>query len=361
MITFWVNAAGSFGMELYIERRAPDLAERIQVRTYESLTADLEVTHGAHIFSALDQLSPGQREAIATLHDRLAELHPRIRLLNNPRHVLRRYDLLATMFAAGINGFRAYRAAEVPDSARFPVFVREESGHTGALTGLVGNRRELVRALFALRAAGHRIADLLVVEFCDLSDSDGIYRMATAYKIGEHIVPAFLLKGRRWVLKWTVSDHDERAMREYRDHLLGNPHEAWLRRIFALAVVDYGRIDFGVRGETRQVWEINLNPTPGPSRGPPVPPLSPKLEAMLQENRRVYFRGMQEAFRALDPGMDQTRAAIRLDPASIARLRAESARAARRQAALAFLHRVYRHPTLGWLLRAARSRFLPRA
>jgi hypothetical protein len=26
----------------------------------------------------------------------------------------------------------------------------------------------------------------------------------------------------------------------------GNPHEAWLRRVFAVAGTDYGRMDYGV-------------------------------------------------------------------------------------------------------------------
>jgi len=360
VISFWVNAAGSWAMEEYLARRAPDLMDRVRLCTYESLTPDLEVTGGAHIFSALDQLGAGGRAAVAALHDRLSERFPADRLLNHPRRVARRYELLTKLFDAGINGFRAHRAAEGLEAVRFPVFVREESGHSGALTALLGSRREIARALRALRARGYRVADLLVVEFCDVSDSEQRFRMASACKVGEHIVPAFLISGRNWMLKWNESDHGEQAMQENLDYLLGNPHEAWLRRIFALAAVDYGRIDYGVRGGTLQVWEINLNPTIGPTPGAAPAALAPQLEALRQHGLRVYHSAMQKAFRALDPAVDHARVVVRLDPALLARMRAEAGRTKRRGAALRFLDAVYRHPKIGWPFRAAYSWLLPR-
>ncbi len=360
MISYWVNAAGSFGLEQYLARRTPDLAAWIKLRTYESLGAELEVSGGAHIFSALDQLSDDGRDMVGELYDRLAELRPADRLLNDPRRVSRRFQLLTKMFNAGINRFTAYRAAEDVESARFPVFVREESQHDGALTGLLTDPKQLGRALLALRVRGHRLADLLVVEFCDLSDAEGVVRSASAYQIGGHIVPAHLLSGHQWMLKWTGSDHDERAMQEHFDYVRGNPHEAWLRRVFALAGVDYGRVDYGVSGETLQVWEINLNPTLGPSRGPDPPRFAPKIDAVLQESRRLYNGNIQAAFRALDPDRDQSRVTVRLDSARLARVKAGRLNTERRHAARRFLSGIYEHRQVGWLFRAIYSRLLPR-
>jgi hypothetical protein len=42
---------------------------------------------------------------------------------------------------------------------------------------------------------------------------------------------------------------------------IGIPHREELRQIFDLAGITYGRIDYGLRAEKIQVWEINLNPT----------------------------------------------------------------------------------------------------
>src|SRR5262249_29075847 len=147
-------------------------------------------------------LSPAGRELVAQLYDRLREAAPGIRLLNDPRRVWRRFELLERMHAAGINRFRAYRAADASAVERFPVFVRQEAAHVGAITGLLQDQKELAAALRALWARGFPLDDLLVVEFQNMADSEGVIRMASVFKIGERLVPAFQLRGRRWILKW---------------------------------------------------------------------------------------------------------------------------------------------------------------
>lgn len=360
MISFWVDAAGSFTMETYLATRGQQLVDRIQVRRYEQLAAHVEVPTGAHVFAALDQLGAGGLETVAALYDQLSERCPGDRLLNNPRRVWLRYELLTKLFGAGINGFRAYRASEVAEAPRFPVFVRGDSRHDGPLTGILTSRRELDKALLALRARGFGVAELLIVEFCDLVDAEGMYRTASAFIVGQHIVPAHLVRGHNWMLKWDTSEHGERAMQEHLDYVLGNPHEGALRRIFSLAGVDYGRIDYGVRGETLQVWEINTNPTLGPSTGPSVATLAPKLEAMLEQARAVHHGALRQAFRALDNEWDHKQVVVRIDPAPISRMRAETVRTTRRSAALRFLQNIYGRPRIGWIFRAVYSWLLPR-
>jgi hypothetical protein len=260
----------------------------------------------------------------------------------------------------GINTFKAQRAAEASVAVRFPVFVREESNHNGALTGLLTSRRELERALLALRARGFPLTDLLIVEFCDLSDAEGVFRTASAVRLGEHIIPVHLLSGRRWMLKWDESDHGERAMQENLEYVLGNPHRAWIRRIFDLAGVDFGRIDYGIRGDTLQAWEINTNPTLGPPRGPEPLPFAPKPEALLQESRVFFHTALRGAFQELDATTGGARVTVGIDPVLIARMRAEEAVVERQRKVLGVLHRIYSLPLIGRLFRAGYSRFLPR-
>jgi len=360
LISFWVNASGTFGMEQYLAKRAPQLADRMDLHRYEGLASSLEVDACAHIFGALDQLTASGHAAVAALYDQLSPHYPAGRLLNNPRRVRLRYDLLTTLFDAGINNFRARRVAEATETMRYPVFLREESGHDGPLTGLLTSRRELGRALLALRARGFRADDLLIVEFCDLSDAEGRYRSASAVKVGEHIVPVHLLSGSHWMLKWDESDHDERAMQEHFDYVVENPHEAWVRRIFEHARIDYGRIDYGIRGEELRAWEINTNPTLGPGRGPPAPPLAPKLEAMLTDSRIFFHGALRKAFRSLDSDEVHPGVIVRLDPALLARIRVETRRRQRREALLRLLQRMYGGRRIGKLFRVAYSRFLPR-
>jgi hypothetical protein len=43
--------------------------------------------------------------------------------------------------------------------------------------------------------------DLLVVEFCDTSGPDGIYRKYSAFRVGSVILPRHLMFSRHWKIK----------------------------------------------------------------------------------------------------------------------------------------------------------------
>jgi hypothetical protein len=53
---------------------------------------------------------------------------------------------------------------------------------------------------------------------------------------------------------------DDGLVREEMAFLESNPHEAWVRETFAIARMQYGRIDYGIAGGLPQAWEINCNP-----------------------------------------------------------------------------------------------------
>lgn len=360
MISFWVPAAEAFAIEEFIAQRAPELGERLRVCPYESLAETVRVTRGAHLFTALDQLGPGGRETVTALYDQIRERCPGSLVLNDPRRVLGRYDLLAAMHRAGINEHQARRAREPLEGARYPVFIREETGHDGALTGLLGNPKDVARALRSLRFRGHRADNLLVVEFADVSDAGGVYRMAAAIRIGERIIPSFLIRGTEWMLKWGQCDKSEAALRELLDNLERNPHEAWVRRICEQAGVEYGRLDYGIRGETLRVWEINVNPTVGPGRGPKPAPLAPEAEAIWARARVLYARTITDAFTALDPDSERGEVEVRLPVAAAARARSELAAGRQRAARLGVMRRLYAHPVFGMPFRALYSWLLPR-
>jgi hypothetical protein len=360
MISYWVGAKQRASMDLYLATLGKPLAGFVEVREFEELAPVMEVTAGPHIFSALDQLTPTGRRVVADLYDQLGAVSPGLPRLNDPRRVLLRHDLLIAMARADINRFAVRRANEKLADLRFPVFVREESGHGGSLTGLLADRRSLSRALLAFRVRGLRAADLLVVEFCDLGDEQGHYHKAAAFRIGNTIVPAHRLRGTPWVLKWDEALWTEATMRANIDYVSANPHEAWLRRVFDLAGVDYGRCDYGVGINTLQVWEINLDPTIGFGPGPPKAPLSPPLAALLEQYRNIYHPALQAALLALDPKPSRDRITVRLDPKLVAQARTEAAQVARRDGLWRFLQRIYEQPTLGRPFRVAYLRLFPR-
>jgi hypothetical protein len=107
---------------------------------------------------------------------------------------------------------------------------------------------------------GHRPGGLLVVEYCDTSDADGVFRKYSSFMVGGTVVPCHIDCSMGWVVKDT-NIVNEQVMAQEREYLATNPHRAWLEETFALANVDYGRIDYSLdRAGRPQVWEINTNP-----------------------------------------------------------------------------------------------------
>jgi hypothetical protein len=82
-----------------------------------------------------------------------------------------------------------------------------------------------------------------------------------------------------------------------------NPHEAWIREMFAIAHIDYGRIDYGILNGKPQVWEINTNPMitalPRELRGP-RPELPKDIEQQREQNRTHFHTNFRAALQAID-------------------------------------------------------------
>jgi hypothetical protein len=94
---------------------------------------------------------------------------------------------------------------------------------------------------------GRRVSELLIVEFCDTSDERGRFRKYSAFKVGNRIIPRYLQVSDEWMIKTGTRVADAEAVAADRTYLEKNPHESWLRDVFALAGIEYGRIDYGGR------------------------------------------------------------------------------------------------------------------
>ena len=359
MISFWVDQPGACLIENYRKARGLPIADRFAVRVYQWQEPCLEVPAGPHIFSALDQLTDGQREAIGELYDQLVALQPGIRVLNDPRRCLLRPALLGALADAGLNSFRVYAVAQARTIERFPVFVREAHGHSGNLTPLLGSPQAVRRALRGLRLRGFRSSDLLIVEFCDTADPQGLFRKYAAFKVGDTVVAAHQMAGTHWLVK---SENNRRSMElalegvAYSEH---NPHEAWIRNVFALAGIDYGRIDYGVLNGRPQAWEINLNPTIGRAIGAGNEPMDPEVAAVVRRGSDAWHHRLRQAFLALDTEAGGTPLRLDLEPGLLERIRREQRRAQGRQFAWSSLGKLYRHPRIGAPLRALAKRWFP--
>jgi len=265
MIFFVVDERRSFGFWYFIEDRADAQRNRFQILTPDVLEHDHQFAPGTYVF-ALDDLVPAEHEAFGLMWSQLGQHGPGIRLLNHPCETMGRLALLQALHASGRSRVQAVRATEPIESLRFPVFLREETRHSGNLSPLLHSPGEVRRALRKLAVRGFHRRELLVVEFCDTADVRGVFRKYSAYIVGDRIIPRSLEFGEDWMVKHDPLAYDADRIAEERDYVEANPHDARLREVFALAHVQYGRVDYALLDGALQVWEINLNPTIGRPR-----------------------------------------------------------------------------------------------
>ncbi|HET7374663.1 MAG TPA: hypothetical protein VFJ20_14845 [Gemmatimonadaceae bacterium] len=323
MIHFVVTEKGSFSIRSYLTGEGSTLADRMQIVLYDELARSRRLPLGTWVFTELDQLDAPGRELATLVAERLGVEHIGVRVMNDSRQVRLRTDLLRAAHSAGVNEHRAWPAihvlfashagtrpppapADSPTisavSLRYPVFVRFANQHVGNLTPLLDSPRALAEGLASLATRGFPRRDLLVVEFADTKDEHGVYRKFSAYKVGERILPKALEQSRDWMVKWEYRIFDRVRADEELAYCETNPHEAWIREMFSLARIDYGRIDYGILAGRPRLWEINTNPTigRGPNRNKPRKPEVVEYKAMIAPARASFYENFQQAWAAID-------------------------------------------------------------
>jgi hypothetical protein len=225
---------------------------------YRYFHANGHVPEGVYVFADLERLSDEaliKAEAVRTI---LAESGSAVRILNSPAHTMRRYDVLRTLYEHGINDFKAYRWSDGVWPLKYPVFLRHENAHA-VLSSVIPSREILDYALRHLEESGGLSEHLLITEFCDTADGNGIYRKYSAFVVGDRVFPWNLSFSRRWMVKASQM-RDGELLVEEEDYVKTNPHADILRKIFSLTRIEYGRIDYSMLGNDIRVWEINTNP-----------------------------------------------------------------------------------------------------
>jgi hypothetical protein len=296
MIHFLVPAAQERGINDYLDVFGAPLREEFRILHYEDLAHQKEFPRGTYVLSALDQLSPANAELLAEVYQQLKD-DAGIRFLNNPAKTLQRFDLLAELNRRGMNEFRAVRAGKNGNHLRFPVFIRNERLHEGALSPLLHSDSEIAQAIGRALVQGHKLKNLLVVEFCDTSNAEGYYRKYAAFVVGKKVIPRSLNYGRDWMLKHSQTEFTLPMVHEELEFVSTNPHEQQLLKIFELAQVEYGRIDYSIKDGRVQTWEINLNPTIGRGLRPPTKKLPPDVDAVRDKCRHCFFSGFESVWK----------------------------------------------------------------
>ncbi|MDZ4736323.1 MAG: hypothetical protein SGJ07_08225 [Rhodospirillaceae bacterium] len=269
MIVYVTTRWGRRSLVYSLPLMPPDLRRRFRHATYEGLWRRRSLPVASYIFADIERLAPPAVARAAAIWETLAASNLPVRLFNHPARVLTRYRLLKALHRDGINDFDIHRADGPFGAIRYPVFLRHIDDHKGARSGLIGDPAALEAGLRQLEAEGLPRHLLLIVEFCDTADANGIYRKYDAFVAGERIVPFDIDRSSHWMVKWENAGRfegrrpDEGAMiDESLAFLHGFGQQDRLRAIAKLAGVDFGRIDFALHGDRIQIWEINTNPDP---------------------------------------------------------------------------------------------------
>ncbi len=281
-ITFLVHKGKEYTVRKYLASWGQDLADRVDVRHYPRLRStghtwlkrlSQEVRarrlgtlrdpgpptgeRRIYIFTDVERLSPAETVVAEGLYKRLEEHPDTALIINHPTRSRRRLELLQLLKARGVNSFGVYPAADHPTPESWPVFVRDENEHGGSFSELLHSPSELEQELARVGGAG--LESKVVVEHCDTADAEGTIRKYGAFRVRGRIIARQIHFSHQWIVR--VPDLMEPwTAREELEYVETNPHQEELMEIFALARIDYGRVDYSVANGKIQVWEINTNP-----------------------------------------------------------------------------------------------------
>lgn len=240
-----------------VGQQIPDL----RYISYEQLFHDRRAPYGHYIFTDLDRLTHYEREVVIGIADALCGVDSAPRILNDPRDTLDRYPLLRMLERQGINRFTAIRLDDGGRPDAYPVFIRSEDSHHGADTDLLHSEEEFEQAIADLRTQGKVLKRRIAIGYRAAADQDGFYRKYSVHNIDGQLVPHHIIRRDHWLVRGRseFTKGEEHARAEL-DFIRQNPHADVLGRVFRLAHIDFGRVDYGIVDGEVQVYEINTNP-----------------------------------------------------------------------------------------------------
>ncbi len=260
MIYYLVNREYSNTMTSFLSSWGRNLKSIIEVIPYEKIFTRRFLLPGTYIFADIERLNPADAELAAIIWDALrSRWGEEIIILNHPTRSMRRFELLRNLYETGINFHNVYMLTNGEMPERYPVFLRNSNDHGGATSSLLYSLKELKDIIARMDDQGKSREDKLIVEFCNTSDADGLFKKKSSFFINGRIIHRHIFCGKNWQLKKPEIINlpmikDELAFIE------SHEHEMALKEIFNLARIDYGRIDYGIKDGKVQVWEINTNP-----------------------------------------------------------------------------------------------------
>lgn len=246
------------------------------------------------VFCDVERIGPEQEDRaskLAAVWSQLGEEAPLV--LNRPPRALRRYPLMKALQQAGINRSDVARLDDPEGLARmrFPCFIRYENGHIdkGLKPDLINSADEMAAYLAEMRSDGRTVYGKIAIEFEDCRNADGDYVKYAYFRVGDQLIAGHRFIGSHWFVKSAsreLLDRRPEALEAEREFVETSPFRDEIARVFDIAGIDYGRVDFGVRQDGGlHIFEINTNPRhPNlsetyPARRPIIAAVKAKLAA----------------------------------------------------------------------------------
>lgn len=267
MICFACTAAHSYTFARLL--RFAGVPE-IKVWSYDRLFRARFLPRATWIFTDFDRLNFWELELAARIFRNVVGAG--LPALNDPAVIAQRFSLLRRLHRAGFNQFNVWSVEMEEWPERYPVFLRTQSAHRGALTDLLHDRTSLARAIDAALAKGRPRCELMIVEYCAEPVRDRLFRKFAMFRAGPTMIANLCVHQSSWIAKdgergiagQELYDDEYRIIEE-------NRHAEALRPAFEIGEIEFGRADFGLVGGKPQVYEINTNPTFATMRKHPFP------------------------------------------------------------------------------------------
>jgi hypothetical protein len=293
MFLFLTSAGHGYTLSALVPPLAGADVPRCEVTTYDAVLESHHTVKAVHVFTDLERLSDSQLVSAAGLYRTLRDLG--IPCLNDPAKVMGRYQLLCNLFEAGINPFAVYRADSRPKPSQFPVFVRNESDHSGPMSALIKDQDELDGYLKRLTDGGRPLRGLLVIEYAAEARPSGIWHKSGTYRIGKNHSTHHHMLADKWVIKEHAQHVTNDALQlEEQAAIIANEVPEGVRRAFDISGVEWGRADHAIFRERELIYEINTNPTA----------FTPDRHgyAIRRESKRIAFARMCALLHEMDWG-----------------------------------------------------------
>lgn len=259
MIYFITKAKNSYGLISFLNTWGRSLKKQQKHLPIEKLVRKKKLFSGTYILTDFDLLSKTQIETLSRIYSELNKQPQHFKLLNNPAVSINRLSFLNKLYKNQLNDFRCFHSSKLPKEIIFPVFIRKGIGHDGKITDLINTDEKLHELIEKFETEGYSRSNLLVTEFIETSDNNEIFRKYSAFLVDDIIVPRHIFFSKKWMIK-SVDLVSKEFIEEELNYIKNNPHENELKRIFAFAGMNYGRIDYAVKNNKLVIWEINSNP-----------------------------------------------------------------------------------------------------